>query len=134
MEDLASRCEDMYKKLASLEEDTQGYANRKILEKAAAFVAKNYSGMIGAADIAEHCGISPGYLSKIFNERLRVSIPDYIADIRLKTALELLFNRDLSIAEVASRCGFSSANYFTKVFRAKYGEKPSNMRVRGGGR
>ena len=85
---------------------------------------------IGSNDIASYCGISAGYLSTLFNVLPNVSIPQYIAAVRLKHALEMLRN-DTSISTIALKCGFGSANYFTKVFKQKYNKTPREMRISG---
>lgn len=54
---------------------------------------------------------------------------EFIRDIRLKSSARLLLSHpDLSIAEVADRVGFSSANYFAKCFKAKFGVQPTVYR------
>jgi AraC-like DNA-binding protein len=107
--------------------------NRSVIENACAYIEEHYMKNIGAIDIAEYCGISVGYLSKLFNQHPYVSIPQYVTDTRLRHAVALLFEGRLTIGEIAARCGFSSANYFTKVFRAKYGESPRELRKSEGG-
>ena len=101
-----------------------------LLHKARQYVEDHYMYNIGSREIAVHCGISPGYLSSLFGAMPEVSIPQYISNVRLKHAIRLL-QEDASISEIALRCGFSNANYFTKLFKKKYGKTPSEVRGKG---
>jgi len=103
---------------------------RLLLIKAREYVEKNFMHNIGSRDIAEHCGISTGYLSALFNLLPNISIPQYITGVRLKHALQMLAY-EASVSTVAERCGFSSANYFTKVFKQRYKKTPREMRIAG---
>ncbi len=45
-------------------------------------------------------------------------------DYRLKKATELLINDELNVKEIAFFCGFEDPNYFSKVFKKRYGRSP----------
>ena len=53
------------------------------------------------------------------------SLFDYLLSYRIEKSLPLLTDEQLSITEVSSRCGFSSASYYTKVFRERMGCTPT---------
>jgi AraC-like DNA-binding protein len=50
--------------------------------------------------------------------------------VRLKRAADLLEETDESIQEIAYSCGFREPNYFSRVFRKKYGRSPREFRLR----
>lgn len=54
----------------------------------------------------------------------------FLEDLRLKTALTLLYNEHLSIKETAGRCGFYDANYFCCVFKKRFGVTARSYRER----
>ena len=56
-----------------------------------------------------------------------LSITEFIRNIRLKKAAQLLAKGDQSISEVAYEVGFSDPNYFTKCFVKLYGQTPSDF-------
>jgi len=101
-----------------------------LLGKARQYVEDHYMYNIGSREIAAHCGISTGYLSSLFGTMPDISIPQYITDVRLKHAIMMLQN-DASVSEIAIRCGFNNANYFTKLFKRKYGKTPSEVKGKG---
>lgn len=121
-------CQDIYSKLIPLTSEPTLSKHQSVILQVLKYVENNYMKNIGAREIAEFCEISTGYLSTIFGQTSYGSIPQYITSYRLKEALSLLFDENLSIAEIASNCGFSSANYFSKMFKKQYGFSPSDAR------
>lgn len=53
---------------------------------------------------------------------------EYLLEVRLRRAAELLRRTGLPVGEVAARCGFHDSNYFSKRFRALYGVSPRTFR------
>lgn len=87
--------------------------------------------------IADKVRISPFYLSKIFKKATIQTIPEYLLNIRLSVACNLLTDTNLPVSEIIKKIGFSSTSYFTVVFKKKmlctpseyrknYGEKSNN--------
>jgi AraC-like DNA-binding protein len=56
---------------------------------------------------------------------------DLIAGIRLNKAADLLKNSDLSITEISEQTGFNTAQYFSKAFKDRFGQSPTEFRVGG---
>ena len=52
------------------------------------------------------------------------TVTGYINDIRLKKSIELLRTNTLNITEIAIKCGFNDANYFSRIFKRKFGVSP----------
>lgn len=57
-----------------------------------------------------------------------ISPSEYLRQLRLKKARQLLQNSNLTIAEIAEKVGFGDPSYFTKVYSAEFGELPSKTR------
>ncbi|MEG0501781.1 MAG: helix-turn-helix transcriptional regulator, partial [Cellulosilyticaceae bacterium] len=55
---------------------------------------------------------------------------EYIIDIRLEKAKEMIRNTELTIKEIGINIGYEDPNYFTKIFRKKIGITPSEYRNR----
>ena len=79
--------------------------------------------------LAGQIGVSPSYLSRVFNRELGQSVPKTIEDTRLKQACALMDETTLSISEIAAKVGFSDARYFSRIFREHHGVSPSAYRV-----
>ena len=63
-----------------------------------------------------------------FKKYTNCSLIDFLLNIRLTKAKELLVNAKKSVEEIAELCGFSSANYFGLIFKKKEGVSPINYR------
>jgi AraC-like DNA-binding protein/CheY-like chemotaxis protein/anti-sigma regulatory factor (Ser/Thr protein kinase) len=79
-------------------------------------------------DICRAIGISRIQLYRKVKALLDCSITDYILNRRLKKAKYLLNNEGCSIAEITYLVGFSSPNYFSTVFKNKYGCTPTEYK------
>jgi AraC-like DNA-binding protein len=83
---------------------------------------------LGAAQIASAVGISERQLSRVFASD-GTSVPRHILIRRLDLARSLLTGPNPgSVAEIAARCGFTSAAYFSHAFRSRFGERASDVR------
>lgn len=92
--------------------------------KAVDYLNTNYSKKTTLEEVAEHFFISKGALIYNFNKYLGCSPIDYLLNIRISKAKEMLLNTDKSVNEVAEQCGFSSANYFGLIFKKKENLSP----------
>ena len=59
---------------------------------------------------------------------LGMNISDYINNYKLESAKMMLEDTDLSVSEIAYKCGFSTPNYFSTSFKNKYGASPASYR------
>lgn len=80
--------------------------------------------------ISEHTHLSPAYLSSVFKKSTGKALVKYINDYRIEKAKEMLQNKKLKIADIASKVGCGDSNYFTKIFRKACGLTPSEFRER----
>lgn len=79
--------------------------------------------------VAERFGISVSYFSRAFNEYVGTTFPEYIKDMRLAYAYELLrSNTTMKVNKIAEVSGFNSNSYFSSQFKKKYGVSPSVVR------
>lgn len=83
---------------------------------------------LNLALVADHFGISKKYVSQFLKDQTGSSYSEYVEELRLNHAMELLQNSDLNINEIAESCGFSSQNTFYKAFRRRYDISPSAVR------
>ena len=78
-------------------------------------------------------GVSPAYVSRIFQRELGLSPWAYLTRLRIEHARSLLLAAEhMSIAEIAQRVGFSDPAYFARAFRRHTGKSPVAYRALGG--
>ena len=94
------------------------------------YVGENYQDCgVSVEAVAEHYGLSVSYFSKLFNQHTGKTFPDYISQLRLQKAREMLMEKqNMTIQEIAKEVGFNSSSYFSAAFRKFYGVSPSQIR------
>ena len=80
------------------------------------------------SEYAEICGISEGGFYLHFKAWYGKSPVEYRNGIRINSAISLLINTDLQISEIAMRCGFDDAYYFSRIFKKIVGISPREYR------
>lgn len=102
--------------------------DNKIALEAMRYINENINTKISLDEIAEHCNVSIRYLTKLFKDSVKVTVSDYITMIKIKKAMEYIQEGKESITEIAYKMGFSSAQYFSNVFRKCAGASPKEFR------
>lgn len=107
--------------------------NQKLLptkiELCKEFIERHFNDNIGLDDMALASNSSKFHLMRSFQKETGMTPGDYLAKVRIENAIKLVvFSGDLKLEEVASLCGFSSANYFGKVFKKHTGKTPADFR------
>ena len=72
--------------------------------------------------------LNASYFSSLFKRTFQVNFLDYLTELRMDAAKELLRDPLRSTAEVANMVGYESANYFTRAFKKKVGMTPTEYR------
>lgn len=93
------------------------------------YIDQNITEEIIIEDMCNLFDISSRYLRKKFHDALGCNINHYIAVKRVNRAKQLLSDPSLSIIQVAYQSGFSSSQYFSRVFRKIAGKTPSQYRI-----
>ncbi len=102
--------------------------NENLLSKVKDYVDRNYSENITLTSIAKDFGISSGYLSVLFNDHIGQNFIDYLTNLRIQNAKNLLKSTDLKIYEIADRVGYRDAYYFSTAFKKIVGINPTDYR------
>ena len=104
--------------------------NRQLraVKKVCSYIDENYSSDVSLNDLAELVGLNPSYLSSIFKDIIGVSFSAYLENRRTEEAIRLMQSGTLRISQVAEAVGYSSPNYFSRVFRKRMGMSPEQYR------
>ncbi|NLY18745.1 MAG: response regulator [Clostridiaceae bacterium] len=114
----------------SLIEKARHSAYRKEIIAAIDYIKKNYSSDISLKSVAQHVFVSDSYLSRIFKEDMNKSFVEYLTEIRIEKAIELIKTTDLPNYVIAEKIGYENINYFGRVFKKITGLTPSQYRNR----
>ena len=100
----------------------------KCVQIACEFMHQHYQEEINVSNVVDHLNVSDAYLYKIFESEIGQSPNKYLQSLRFEKAADLLLNSTMSITNIAFESGFSSSQYFTKVFRKFTGKTPTEFR------
>lgn len=92
------------------------------------YIQENLDGNLNIEQMAIQFGISSRYVRKYFERQMGMGCSEYITLLRVGKAKRLLWNPDYSVTDVALMSGFSSSQYFCKVFRQQIGVTPAEYR------
>lgn len=116
--------DDIYKKL----EISSSPISYTTIHPAIEYIEKNYNLNFPINTLAEICHCSESGLFKLFKKIIGVTPIAYKHNIMIQHAIDLLANTDLSIEEISNRVGFSSSNYFRKIFTKLTDKTPRELR------
>lgn len=92
------------------------------------YIGGHYGEKLTLERIAQAGCVSPRECGRCFQETLGVSPIQYVTDVRLRRACQLLAHTDLSVTDIAVSCGFGTSSYFGRVFRERFGQSPRAYR------
>ena len=98
------------------------------LQPALDYIEKNYADRISVAQLAHLLCLSPDRLGHLFRDGVGQAPLQYINEIRLRKAMNLLKTEEYTVTEVAQAVGFFDYNHFGRLFRRRYGCTPNQVR------
>ncbi|CAM4358591.1 two-component system response regulator YesN [Paenibacillus endophyticus] len=101
---------------------------RSVIEEIAAYIEQHPHEDITLQDISEKFFLSREYISRKFKQETNGNLSDFIAEVRIKRAKELLANGQLKISQVAELVGFQDEKYFSRVFKKRTNCSPNDYR------
>ena len=105
--------------------------DRKFIHEFTSLVENNIANEAFSVDeICREMGISRVQLYRKVKALIGYNVNDYILTVRLQKAKFLLANEELNISEVSYKVGFASQQYFSTVFKSKFGNTPSEFKAR----
>jgi len=94
------------------------------------YIDANYNKLITLADVARASHLSVSRLAHIFKEQMGSTIIDYLTNVRIERAKQLLLATDQNCTEVCFEVGYNNQSYFTRTFKGLVGMTPRQFRVR----
>lgn len=108
--------------------EDSGAMSDKTMREIRDFVSQNYMHDISMQDAANYMRYSDTYFCRLFKQGFGCNFTTYLTRYRMKEAVRLLKNTELSVKEIALKTGYSDSNYFAKVFKRINGVIPSEFR------
>jgi len=114
--------------LVRLTEQAAGQSAHSLAYEMERYIRENASHNLTLSQLSERFGYTKQYVIRIFKKQFRTTPTAFINDTKLSLAIRRLTESDRPIEEIAHRCGFEDANYFSRQFKKKFGLSPSEYR------
>lgn len=102
--------------------------SRKPIRAAKQYIMNHYVEPITLELVAEKVGFSSSYFSSLFKKETGVGFTDYLIQLRMEKAKDLLKNTKDSVKDICTAVGYSDLKHFTSMFRKYTGLKPGEFR------
>lgn len=98
-------------------------------KKMLSFIQHHYKEKISLEDICLVGNVCKTTCNKIFKTYTGRTPIEYLTDHRLRRAIDLMQNKDITLIEICYECGFSGASYFAETFKKNFGVSPKKYKV-----
>lgn len=119
-----------YKQALSELKEKMHKGKRGFVQIALRYVDEHYDQDIGLPDVAEKAFVTPNYLSRMFKEEMNMSFIDYLNQLRVEKAKQLLLHTNLKTYEIAEKVGYKDYKYFSAMLKKLTGFSPREYRRR----
>ena len=125
--DLLDKINDFVNSLVRFIENANIKSSNVLVKKALAYISLNYKSPITLNSVASYLGVTPFYISNLLSTHTSKNFTDLVTEYRVEKAKEML-KENYQIKEIASKLGFGSHNYFSKVFKKVTGLTPKEYK------
>lgn len=102
--------------------------NEDVINKVKSYIKNHLDGDTSLYVLSNYVHLCPEHLLRLFKKQEGITVLQYINDLKLAKAKQLLSETDLQIKEIATKLGFTSAGYFGRFFKSKLGITPNVYR------
>lgn len=104
--------------------------HNRLIHQAKTYIARCFTQPeLSLNDVAAHVNLSPSHFSVVFSQETGQTFKDYLTELRISKAKELLLTSSLRSAEISEQVGYSDPHYFSTVFKKNSGYSPSEFRA-----
>ena len=132
LEEIKNYIRMLLKKIIGVRDTISGRGYSDIIEIAKDQIRKTYmSDEISLNTIAAEVGMSPSYFSSIFSKEMGKTFVEYLTEIRMDRAKELLMCSSMKTSEIGYEVGYKDPHYFSYIFKKTQNCTPKEFRARG---
>ena len=128
---LSSIFSDIAKALGQIMEaskETEDLRMKQHIQDALDFIGENFERDLSLDEVAAHANLNAAYFSSCFKKMTGQSFVNYITELRIRRAKELLRDEHKKIGQISEMLGFNDTRYFAKIFKKYVGVTPSEYR------
>jgi len=120
--------QSMLKAASSQVYDHYASGGDQAVEVALQYIQSHFQAELSLEKVASIVYLNPIYFSQLFKQKTGHGFKEYVTQLRLERAMQLLRESELKIADVSERVGYPDMRHFSQVFRKKTGLTPSEYR------
>ena len=110
-------------------EEERSNTTKNVIQEARQYIQENFRDPdLSVEKICRHLHMSPAYFSTVFKKETGQAYIAYLTDVRLNRAVELLMTTEDKTYIIAEKVGYPEQNYFSYVFKKKFGVSPTKFR------
>ena len=109
-------------------EQEEDHDFRYEIQESIKILRENYQTNLSLENVAEKVGLSPNYFGNLFYQQTGMRFRDYLTQIRMERARELLLYSPLKVYEISEQVGIKNPQYFCILFQKYYGMSPGQLR------
>ena len=108
--------------------DMRSISTNYAIARAEQYIEMHYQEKITINHLAELGNLSVSSFNRVFKKETKMTPMDYLMQVRLEQSKKLLRRKEISVTEIAIRCGFNSSAHFSSSFRKNYQMTPTEYR------
>lgn len=109
-------------------EEAQKNQEARPIRLAKQYINENYNKAISLENVSSHIGFNPAYFSTMFKKATGQNFMDYVIEIRILNARNLLVQTNQDVADIAVKVGYTDLKYFSRIFKKLTNLTPSEYR------
>lgn len=131
LEQIKGYVKDLLEQIIVLRDTASGRRYSDIIETAKSYIAENYmSENVSLNTVSASVGMSPSYFSSIFSKEVGQTFVEYLTEVRMEKAKQLLMCSSLKTSEIGYEIGYKDPHYFSYIFKKTQNCTPKDYRMR----
>lgn len=120
-----------YKKIVPAIANQHSYPGSVYVKHAMEYIAYHYREKIKINELADYIGVNRSYLTSSFKKAIGCSPQEYLVNLRMEKARDMLRNTGMQINAIAAAVGYQDQLAFSKIFKQHFGTSPKAYREMG---
>lgn len=124
-------CSGVYEMLLELYHrigDKPGIKEQTVMARILEYIEAHYIEDISLESVAGVAFMNPYYFSSFFKKHMKRNFKQFVTDLRMQKAIELLTHTDLMVYEIAEKVGYNNARHFSDMFKKQTGKLPQEFK------
>jgi len=128
LEELKTELLNITLKLSEITKPIREIKSKQKFNNVLDYINNNYINQISLNDVSEVIGVTPEYFCGMFKKLIGINFLDYLTDIRISKAKQLLVENEEKVYKIAEQVGYVDSKYFTTLFKNHVGVTPIEYR------